>query len=116
MLTLNKLNMNVLSFLPLMSGQEGQGGGAAQLVTLVLIIVVFYVFLIMPQRKQQKALKKFREGMQKGDRVVTTGGIYGKIADIQDKTITLDVGNNVHFKVDKSSVVQEAGEAVIEKK
>ncbi len=97
--------MTILSFLPLMAGPEGEGGGVAQLVTLVLIIVVFYVFLILPQRKQQKSLKKFRESMQKGDRVVTTGGIYGKVSDIQEKTITLDVGNSVHFKVDKNSVV-----------
>ena len=98
--------MNILSFLPMMAGAEGQGGGAAQIITLVLIIVVFYVFLILPQRKQQKALKKFRDGLSKGDRVITTGGIHGKVADIQDSTITLDVGNNTHFKVDKNAIIQ----------
>ncbi len=105
--------MNVLSFLPLMSGaqQGGSGGGAAQMITLVLIIVVFYVFLIMPQRKQQKALKKFREGLAKGDRVITTGGIHGKISDVQETTVTLDVGNSVHFKVDKSGLIQSAKDA-----
>ncbi|MCK5537258.1 MAG: preprotein translocase subunit YajC [Bacteroidales bacterium] len=108
--------MNILSFLPLMSGAEGEGGGAAQLITLVLIIGVFYVFLILPQRKQQKALKKFREDMKKGDRVVTTGGILGKVADIQEKTITLDVGNSIHFKVDRNSVVKAEQSESVEKK
>lgn len=74
---------------------------------LILIIVVFYFFMIRPQMKRQKELRKFRESIQKGDSVVTTGGIYGKVADIKETTILLQVDEGVKLKVDKSAVVKD---------
>lgn len=74
---------------------------------LILIVVVFYFFMIRPQMKRQKELRKFRESIQKGDNVVTTGGIYGKVAEIKDTTILLQVDEGVKLKVDKSAVVKD---------
>jgi preprotein translocase subunit YajC len=74
---------------------------------LILIVVVFYFFMIRPQMKRQKELRKFRESIQKGDNVVTTGGIYGKVADIKETTILLQVDEGVKLKVDKSAVVKD---------
>ena len=74
---------------------------------LILIIVVFYFFMIRPQMKRQKELRKFRDSIQKGDNVVTTGGIYGKVADIKETTILLQVDEGVKLKVDKSAVVKD---------
>lgn len=71
---------------------------------LILIIIVFYFFMIRPQVKKQKDLKKFREELKKGDKVITIGGIYGKIADIKENAITLDVENGVKLKIDKSAI------------
>lgn len=74
---------------------------------LILIVVVFYFFMIRPQMKRQKETRKFREGLAKGDKVVTTGGIYGKIISIQDTTISLEVAKDVVIKVDKNGIVKD---------
>ena len=73
----------------------------------VMIFVVFYFFMIRQQMRKQKELKNFRESLKKGDRIVTTGGIFGKINNISDNVITIDVGNNVTLKVDKSAVLRD---------
>lgn len=78
---------------------------------LILIIVVMWFFMIRPQRKQQKELQKFREGLQKGDKVVTIGGIYGTVVEVKEKTLLLEVDSNVKIKVDKNSVVKDFSEA-----
>ena len=80
-------------------------------VMLILIIVVMWFFMIRPQRKQQKELQKFREGLQKGDKVVTIGGIYGTVVEVKDRTLLLEIDNNVKIKVDKNSVVKDFSEA-----
>lgn len=76
-------------------------------VMLILIFVVMWLFMIRPQRKQQKELQKFREGLKKGDKIVTIGGIYGTVAEVSDKTLVIEVDNNVKIKVDKNSVVKD---------
>lgn len=62
---------------------QAQGGGASSWIFLVLIIVVFYFFMIRPQQQQQKKLKEERNSMQKGDHVITAGGLYGKIEGVK---------------------------------
>ena len=79
-------------------------------IMLILIIVVMWFFMIRPQRKQQKELQKFRDGLKKGDKVVTIGGIYGTVLEVKDKTLLLEVDNNVKIKVDKNSVVKDFSE------
>ncbi len=85
-----------------------QGGEQANplmtFLPLILIIVVFYFFMIRPQVKKQKELKKFRDELKKGDKVITIGGIYGKIVDIKDNIVVLDVDNDVKLRVDKSAI------------
>lgn len=86
-------------------------GGAANpltsLLPLVLIIVVFYFFMIRPQVKRQKELKNYRNSLQKNDKVITTGGIYGKITDVKDQTVTIEIAENIRIKVDKSAVLKD---------
>ncbi len=96
-----------LAFLVLMTPpQEGQSPFISFL-PLLLIILVFYFFMIRPQMRKQKELRNFRESIKKGDKIVTTGGIYGKINDISGQVVTIDVGNNVHIKVDKNAVLKD---------
>ena len=78
---------------------------------MVLIIVVFYFFFIRPQTKKQKEIKKFREGLKNGDSVITAGGIYGKIRDIQESYMLLEVSDGVKIKVDKNMIYPNAAEA-----
>lgn len=76
-------------------------------IMLILIFVVMWLFMIRPQRKQQKELQKFRDGLQKGDKIVTIGGIYGTVAEVKEKTLLIEVDSNVKIKVDKNSVVKD---------
>jgi len=76
-------------------------------VFLLLIIVVFYFFMIRPQMKRQKDLKTYREGLNKGDKVVTTGGIYGKVTDLKDQTVTVEIADNVRIKIDKNAILKD---------
>lgn len=81
-----------------------------------LMIVVFYFFMIRPQMNKQKELTKFRTALQKGDKIVTTGGIYGKIDEIKDNNvIILEVAQNVKLKVDKSVVLKDMSDAPVQK-
>ena len=82
----------------------------ASLIFLVLIIVVFYFFMIRPQMKKQKDLKKMREGLKNGDKVVTSGGIYGKITEVRETAFIVEIDNNVRVKVDKNSVHVDASD------
>jgi preprotein translocase subunit YajC len=98
--------MNILAQIILMAQpQQGQKPWGT-FIPLALVMVVFYFFLIRPQMKRQKELKNFRESLKKGDKIITAGGIYGKINNISENIVTVDVGNNVLLKVDKSSIVR----------
>ena len=69
-----------------------------------LIIVVFYFILIRPQQKKQKELKKKRESLVKGDKIVTTGGIYGKVTRVKESIVEIEVAQNTRIQVSKSSI------------
>jgi len=72
------------------------------------ILLVFYFFMIRPQQKKQKDQKKFIGDIKKGDKIVTLGGIHGKVTAIDDNTITLEVDRGARIKMDKSSISLEA--------
>ncbi|MDL2315448.1 preprotein translocase subunit YajC [Bacteroidales bacterium OttesenSCG-928-C19] len=102
--------LNILLMAP-QQGAEGGGSGMSSIIMLVLIVVVFYFFMIRPQMKRAKEEKKFREGLQKGDHVVTAGGIHGKISQVNETTFVVEIANNVHITVEKSSVLADASNA-----
>ena len=91
--------------------QAQQGGMWTSLIMIVLIFVVMYFFMIRPNVKKQKEIKKFRDGLSVNDKVITAGGIYGKIKDIKEKTILLEISDNVKIKIDKNSVYPSAEDA-----
>ena len=84
---------------------QGDQSPYGSIIFLVLIIAVFYFFMIRPQMKRQKEAKKFRDGLQKGDKVITAGGIYGRIVEVQDSYVFVEIDTNVKVKLDKGSVV-----------
>jgi preprotein translocase subunit YajC len=73
-----------------------------------IIIVVFYLFLILPQQKQRKKHKEFIESLQKGDTVITSSGIYGKIKNIGEKEFTIEIAENVSIKILKDNIISKA--------
>ena len=79
------------------AGQQG-GGFASSLIVLVAIFVIFYFLLIRPQQKQQKQLQDMRASLQKGDKIITSGGIYGTVSSITDSEVTLEVADKVKIK------------------
>lgn len=81
-------------------GASGNGG----LFLIGGMFVVMYFFMIRPQQKKQKDAKKFRESLKKGEEIVTIGGIYGKIAEVQDDKIIIEVDRGTKLTVDKSSI------------
>jgi preprotein translocase subunit YajC len=86
-------------------------GGIGQFLPLILIAVVFYFFMILPQTKRNKKMRKFLEEIKKGDKVVTTGGIHGKILSIQDKTVTIECEGATAFVIDKTGISAEMSES-----
>ena len=87
--------------------EGGKSNPGSFYIMMLLIIVVFYFFMIRPQVKKQKEMRNFRDALKKGDKVITTGGIYGKINNISENIITIDVGNNVIIKVDKNAILKD---------
>ncbi len=102
--------MNLLNILLMAPQGGGTGGGsmASSLIFLVLIFVVFYFFFIRPQVKRQKDQKKFREGLSKGQKIVTIGGIHGRIVEMQETTCTIEVEGGVKLRLEKSAVAADA--------
>ena len=74
---------------------------------LLLIVVVFYFFMIRPQMKRQKEIRTFRESLAKGEKVVTTGGIYGRRVEVKETYIVLEIARDVQIKVDKNGIVKD---------
>lgn len=89
----------------LLQQEAGEGGSAwSGMIMILAMIVIFYFFMIRPQSKKQKELKKAREAMKNGDKVVTAGGIHGRIKEISDTWIMMEIAKGVTIKIDKASV------------
>lgn len=74
---------------------------------LVMILVVFYFFMIRPQMKKQKELKKFRENLKVGDKVVTIGGVHGKILELAETTVLIS-SDGTKIRFDKSAIASSS--------
>ena len=88
--------------------QAGGGGDYSFLIMMVAIFAIMYFFMIRPQNKKQKEIAKFRKNLEVGQSVVTAGGIYGKIKEIEDNTVVVEVAAGVKIKVDKNSIYADA--------
>jgi len=101
--------MNTLAFIFLQAAPATQGkpNMLTSLLPLLLVFVVFYFFMIRPQMKKQKELTTFRSAISKGDKVITTGGIYGKVVDVTDNIVTMEIANDVKVRVDKNAVLRD---------
>ena len=98
-----------ISYILLQTSEQGtQGLLGGPLFFMLLIIVVFYFFMIRPQMRKQKELKNYREALQKGDKVVTTGGIYGKITGLSENTVDVEIANGVTIKIDKYAILKDS--------
>lgn len=87
------------------------GADYSGIIMIVALIAIFYFLMIRPQQKKQKEIRKFREGLKKGDNIITAGGIYGKIKEIKDDSFLVSVSDNTILRIDKGSVYPSAADA-----
>lgn len=95
-------------------GQGAQGGGFMSLIPLLLMFVIFYFLLIRPQQKKAKEHRDLIANLKKGDRVITSGGIYGTVTGLDESTLTIEIAEKVRVKVVRSNVVGLAGKVSAE--
>ncbi|KGN72305.1 preprotein translocase subunit YajC [Porphyromonas macacae] len=97
----------------LQAAPAGQAGGNMwmSILMMVALFLVFWLFFIRPQQKRQKDLQKKREAMKVGDRVITSGGIYGVIKDIKASEFVIEIADGVRVRIDKGSVFMTAEES-----
>ena len=111
--------MNNLLLILLYGGNAAQGAAGAEgapqggsmwssLIFIILLIVVFWLFFIRPQSKKAKEEQKYRDNLQKGDKVVTIGGFHGKVVEVKDTTVVISLAPNTEVEVEKSALVQNA--------
>ena len=94
---------------------QAAGSGMSSLIMFGMIFAVMYFFMISPQIKKQKKEREYRSALQKGDKVITIGGIHGKITDIKEDTVIIEVHGGTTLKVEKTAVSM-SGEVSIEQK
>ncbi len=83
---------------------QGAQSGMSSIIMIVALIVIFYFFMIRPQTKRQKKIREERAALTKGDRVITQGGIYGKIKEVKETAFIVEVSDGVKITVDKNCI------------
>jgi len=98
----------------ILAGAAASGGSASSLIMIVVMIVIFYFFMIRPNMKKQKAAKKFRENLMAGQKVVTIGGIHGKILEISETTVLIQ-SEGSKLRVEMSAIASSVEEQLTSK-
>ena len=96
-----------MNLLQAAAGQPQQPSRWGLYIMLGLVILVLWLFVCGPESKRRKEMQKFREGLKKGDKVITAGGIYGTVKEIKERTLLIEVDGNVTLRVDKNMVVAD---------
>jgi preprotein translocase subunit YajC len=86
-----------------MSG-SAQAGGLTQILPFAIILAIFYFLILMPMQRRQKKVQEFQAALKVGDKIVTTGGIYGQITRVNDKSVQLQVADKVRIEIARASV------------
>lgn len=88
---------------------QAQGGGDLSFILMmVAIFAIMYFFMIRPQNKKQKEIANFRKNLEVGQSIITAGGIYGRIKEIEDNSVVVEIASGVKIKVDKNSIYADA--------
>jgi len=96
--------MNMISNVLLQAAPAGGENNSMMIIMIVAMVAIFYFFMIRPQQKRQKDIQKAREAMKSGDKVVIAGGIHGRIKEIGETSMLIEVAEGVRIRVDKASV------------
>jgi preprotein translocase subunit YajC len=85
----------------------GQSNPFISFLPLILVFVVFYFFMIRPQMRKQKEMTSYRSALKRGDKIITTGGIYGRVYEVKDNYVMVDVGGDIKLKIDKNALLKD---------
>lgn len=99
--------MNTLLYILMSPQKDGGGSSTSTFIMLGLLVVVFWLFFIRPQVKKNKELNKFRSSLDKGQKIITIGGIHGKIIEVGETTVTIETEGQGRLKIEKSAVATE---------
>ncbi len=91
--------------------EGAQGAGWMNMVMLLLIFVIFYFFMIRPQTKRQKEIKKFQDSLENGKTIITQGGIYGRVREVKDNYVLVEIADGVKIRVNKNMVFDSPEDA-----
>ncbi|MBE6309487.1 MAG: preprotein translocase subunit YajC [Bacteroidales bacterium] len=106
----------MLTSIFLQEAAAASGSGMSTIIMIVLMIAIFYFFMIRPQNKERKRMRDFLDSLQVGSKVRTASGVYGKVKEIKDNVIILEIADNVKIKIDKNYIVGSAEAPVQESK
>jgi hypothetical protein len=96
----------------LLQAQAQQGSGWTSIIMMAAVVLIFWLFMIRPQQKRQKEVQRKREALTTGDRIVTSGGLYGVIRDIKETEFVVEITEGVRVRVDRGSVFPAASDEV----
>ena len=102
--------MNPMTVL-FLQAEGGASGGSMMWILLIAMFAIMYFFMIRPQNKKQKEIANFRKSLEVNQKVVTAGGVYGTVKEINDNDVVIEIAKNVSVKVDKNSIYATAGSA-----
>ena len=108
------MNMDLMTVM--LQAAAPAGGGSASFLIMVLIFAVMYFFMIRPQQTRQKDLVKFRNALEKGQKIITAGGIYGTIKEVKETYVLVEVDSNVAIRVDKNMVMKDPSDLAAQAK
>ena len=98
-----RLDLGADPLLIAMSG-TGQPGGLVSFLPFAIILGIFYVMILMPMQRRQKKIQEFQGGLKVGDKIITTGGIYGQITRVNDKSVQVQIADKVRIEIARASV------------
>ena len=96
-----------------LSSVPGQAGPLVQLIPFALVLAIFYFVIMLPMKRRQKKVQEFLDALKVGDRVVTTGGLYGSITKLNEQSVSLQVAPNVRLEVARTAIVGLQGQAPV---
>ena len=100
-------------FVLALSASPNQGNPLVQLIPFALVLAIFYFIILLPMKKRQKKVQEFLSALKVGDRVITSGGIYGSIAKLNEQSVQLQVAQNVRLEVARNAIVGYQGQAPV---
>lgn len=95
--------------------EQSAGGGYSFWIMIIAMIAIMYFFMWRPESKRRKQMENFRKSLQKGDKIITAGGIYGTVKEVHETSLLIEVDSNVTLRIDKNMVVGDTTKGVLQK-